>query len=95
MTGATEPASLGKTSTAAVQNNDERETDTTPIIPYLRRHKHIIRSKRAVKFEAKRTEWCNYKNFSKMSKVLLDKEGLIVEDPKYAFEIPAQYLMQR
>jgi hypothetical protein len=75
VTGATEPASLGTTSTAAVQtNNDERATDTAPMIlgpkcwnGFMRRHMHIIRSKRSVKFEAKRAEWCTYENFSKIN----------------------------
>jgi hypothetical protein len=33
---------------------------------FMRGHQHIIRSKRSVKFEAKRAEWCTYKNFSEM-----------------------------
>ena len=33
---------------------------------FMRRHQHIIKSKPAVKFEAKRAEWCTYENFSKM-----------------------------
>jgi hypothetical protein len=33
---------------------------------FMRRHRHIIRSKRSVKFEAKRAEWCTYENFSEM-----------------------------
>ena len=32
----------------------------------MKRHQHIIRSKRSVKFEAKRAEWCTYENFSEM-----------------------------
>jgi hypothetical protein len=32
----------------------------------MRRHQHIIRRKRSVKFEAKRAEWCTYENFSEM-----------------------------
>jgi hypothetical protein len=33
---------------------------------FMRRHQHIIQSKRSVKFEAKRAEWCTYENFSEM-----------------------------
>jgi hypothetical protein len=33
---------------------------------FMKRHQHIIRSKRSVKFEAKRAEWCTYENFSEM-----------------------------
>ena len=33
---------------------------------FMRRHRHIIRSKRSEKFEAKRAEWCTYENFSEM-----------------------------
>ena len=79
VTGATEPASLGTTSTAAVQINDERATDTAPMIlgpkywnGFMRRHKHIIRSKRSVKFEAKRAKWCTYKKFSEMFNHIYD-----------------------
>ncbi len=32
----------------------------------MKRHKDVIRSKKAVKFEAKRAEWCTYDNFSTM-----------------------------
>lgn len=121
-TGATTvPASLGTTRlTAEVQNNDERATGTTPMIlgpkywnGFMRRHKHVIRSKRSVKIEAKRAEWCTYYNFSEMynhiydamvtkgiaskvnRKVLLNKEGSIVEHPEDAFGLPTQYLLQR
>jgi hypothetical protein len=33
---------------------------------FMRRHRHIIRSKRSDKFEAKPAEWCTYENFSDM-----------------------------
>jgi hypothetical protein len=79
VTGTTAPATLGATSTAAVQNNtaavqnDNAETTAPPMIlgstywnGFMRRHQHIIKSKPAVKFEAKRAEWCTYENFSKM-----------------------------
>ena len=33
---------------------------------FLKRNHHLIRSKRAVKFEAKQAEWCTYDNFLKM-----------------------------
>ena len=80
---------------------------------FMRRHRHIIRSKRSVKFESKRAEWCTFENFSEMydhiyeamvlhgiaskvdTKVLLNKEGSIVEEPTEAFGLPTQYLLQR
>ena len=126
VTGTTAPASLGTTSTAAVQNNtaavqnDNADTTAPTMVlgskywnGFMRRHQHILKSKRAVKFEAKRAEWCTYENFSEMydhiyeamvmkgiaskvdTKVLLDKEGLIVEDREDAFGLPTQYLLQR
>jgi hypothetical protein len=79
VTGTIAPATLGTTSTAAVQNNtaavQNNNADITapPMIlgsrywnGFMRRHQHIIKSKRAVKFEAKRAEWCAYENFSEM-----------------------------
>ena len=33
---------------------------------FMRRHRHVIRSKPSVKFEVKRAEWCTYENFSEM-----------------------------
>ncbi len=33
---------------------------------FMKRNRHIIRSKRSVKFESKRAEWCTYENFSVM-----------------------------
>ena len=39
---------------------------------FMRRHSHIIRSKRSVKFEAKRAEWCTYENFSDMYNHIYD-----------------------
>ena len=33
---------------------------------FMRRHRHVIRSKPSVKFEVKGAEWCTYKNFSEM-----------------------------
>ena len=33
---------------------------------FMRRHQHIIRSKRAEKFEAKQAEWCAYENLLEM-----------------------------
>jgi hypothetical protein len=32
----------------------------------MKRHQHIIPSKRWVKFEANRAEWCTYKKFSEL-----------------------------
>jgi hypothetical protein len=32
----------------------------------MRRNGHLIKSKRAVKFEVKRAEWCTYQNFKMM-----------------------------
>ena len=32
----------------------------------MRRHQHIIQSKRSVKFEAKQAVWYTYENFSEM-----------------------------
>jgi hypothetical protein len=34
---------------------------------FMKRHREVIRSKRSIKFEAKRAEWCTYNNFSAMS----------------------------
>jgi hypothetical protein len=33
---------------------------------FMKRNRHLIRSKRGVKFEAKRAEWCTYDNFLQM-----------------------------
>ncbi len=33
---------------------------------FMRRNGHIIKSKRAIKFESKRAEWCTYANFEEM-----------------------------
>ena len=33
---------------------------------FMKRHREVIRSKRSIKFEAKRAEWCTYNNFRTM-----------------------------
>ena len=76
----------------------------------MKRHRDVIRSKRSVKFEAKRAEWCTYNNFSTMydeiykqmanrgiaskvnRKLLLNKEGGIVEHLHEAFRLPTEYI---
>ncbi len=79
----------------------------------MKRHREVIRSKRSVKFEAKRAEWCTYDNFSSMYdeiykqmanrgiacnkvnwKLLLSKDGEIVEHGHKAFRLPTEYIMQ-
>ena len=80
---------------------------------FMKRHREVIRSKRSVKFEAKRAEWCTYDNFSTMydeiyermanrgiaskvnRKLLLSKDGEIVEHRHEAFGLPTEYMMQR
>ena len=67
-------ASFGNTNNGQHQAGEEQPTeDETKMLlgtgywnRFMRRHRHIIRSKRSVKFEAKRAEWCTYENFSEM-----------------------------
>jgi hypothetical protein len=33
---------------------------------FMRRNRHLIRAKKAVKFDNKRAQWCNYLNMSEM-----------------------------
>jgi hypothetical protein len=52
---------------------------------FLKRKRHFIRAKKAVKFENKRSEWCNYLNMEKMyNKVyrILCSAGIACEHPE-------------
>jgi hypothetical protein len=55
------------------QNNCSafRERGTQELGPgywngFLKRNKHLIRAKKAVKFDSKRAEWCTYSNIDEM-----------------------------
>ncbi len=39
---------------------------------FMRQNRHVIRSKRSVKFEAKCAEWCTHENFSEMYNHIYD-----------------------
>jgi hypothetical protein len=52
---------------------------------FLKRNRHLIRAKKAVKFESKRSEWCNYLNMDEMYEEIyknLCLAGLACEHPE-------------
>jgi hypothetical protein len=52
---------------------------------FLKRNQHLIRSKKPVRFETKRAEWCTYQNMLEMYNEVyshLVEEGLAVKHPE-------------
>jgi hypothetical protein len=52
---------------------------------FMRRNGHLIRAKKAVKFDNKRAQWCNYLNMSEMYEEIynnLTTNGLAVAHPE-------------
>jgi hypothetical protein len=57
---------------------------------FMKRNEHLIRSKKAVKFDVKRAEWCNYSNMLEMYQeiykdFLLDWKAFLKENTYLAF----------
>jgi hypothetical protein len=63
--------SLSASTVASSDNTTASKTSTAALGTgywrgFMKRNRHLIRSKKGVKFEAKRAEWCTYDNFVQM-----------------------------
>jgi hypothetical protein len=58
---------------------------------FMSRIRHIIRSKRSVKFESKRAEWCMHENFS----VMYDEVYIDMVDTRIASKLDTKVMLNK